>query len=179
MDPDSYLCRLADLFDGVVVTPPSIGAIIAIVLAVAYLDKIVSPIVLVFCLLFFVFQLFNSAKEQKNSPKDSKIMIKELQKRCKEQLEIELTVTGNAKVYIVEKSFDRKYGARPLKRKIQEEIEDRLAEAIIAGNIKKTDNTTGCANTGNLIATQNVGGIIGSINNGATIIKINNPYEAS
>ena len=56
-------------------------AIIAIVLAVANVDKTVSPIVLVFCLLFFVFQLFNSAKEQKNSPKDSKIMIKELQKR--------------------------------------------------------------------------------------------------
>ena len=37
MDPDSYLCRLADLFDGVVVTPPSVGAIIAIVLAVVLL----------------------------------------------------------------------------------------------------------------------------------------------
>ena len=37
MDPDSYLCRLADLFDGVVVTPPSVGAVIAIVLAVALL----------------------------------------------------------------------------------------------------------------------------------------------
>ena len=37
MDPDSYLCRLADLFDGVVITPPSVGAIIAIVLAVVLL----------------------------------------------------------------------------------------------------------------------------------------------
>ena len=37
MDPDSYLCRLADLFDGVVVTLPSVGAVIAIVLAVALL----------------------------------------------------------------------------------------------------------------------------------------------
>ena len=37
MDPDSYLCRLADLFDGVVVTPPSVGAVIAIVLAVVLL----------------------------------------------------------------------------------------------------------------------------------------------
>ena len=37
MDPDSFLCRLADLFDGVVVTSPSIGAIIAIVLAVLLL----------------------------------------------------------------------------------------------------------------------------------------------
>ncbi len=37
MDPDSYLCRLADLFDGVVVTPPTVGAVIAIVLAVVLL----------------------------------------------------------------------------------------------------------------------------------------------
>ena len=37
MDPDSYLRRLADLFDGVVITPPSVGAIIAIVLAVVLL----------------------------------------------------------------------------------------------------------------------------------------------
>ena len=56
-------------------------AIIAIVLAVANVDKTVSPIILVFCLLFFVFQLFNSAKEQKNSPIDSEIMIKELENR--------------------------------------------------------------------------------------------------
>ena len=45
-------------------------------------------------------------------------------------------------MYIVEKSFDRKYGARPLKRKIQEEIEDRLAEAIIAGNVKGGNKVT-------------------------------------
>ena len=56
-------------------------AILAIVLAVTEADKTVSPIVLVFCLLFFVFQLFNNANEQKNSPNDSEVMIKELQKR--------------------------------------------------------------------------------------------------
>ena len=70
------------------------------------------------------------------------IMVKELQKRCKEQLEIELNVTSNAKVWIVDKAFDRKYGARPLKRKIQDEIEDRMAEAIIAGQIKHGDKVT-------------------------------------
>ncbi len=70
------------------------------------------------------------------------IMVKELQKRCKEQLEIELNVTPNAKTWIVDKAFDRKYGARPLKRKIQDEIEDRMAEAIIAGDIKSGDKVT-------------------------------------
>ena len=61
-----------------------ISLIMSIVMAIIAIVLTVSPIVLVFCLLFllfFVFQLFNSAKEQKNSPKDSKIMIKELQKR--------------------------------------------------------------------------------------------------
>ena len=44
-----------------------------------------------------------------------------------------------AKAYIVEKAYDRKYGARPLRRKIQDEIEDRLAEEIIAGKVKAGD----------------------------------------
>ena len=70
------------------------------------------------------------------------IMVKELQKRCKEQLNIELNVTSAAKTFIVEKSFDRKYGARPLKRKIQDEIEDRLSEEIIKGAIKAGDKVT-------------------------------------
>lgn len=70
------------------------------------------------------------------------IMVKELQKRCREQLNIELNVTKAAKTYIVEKSFDRKYGARPLKRKIQDEIEDPLAEEIIKGNVKAGDKIT-------------------------------------
>lgn len=70
------------------------------------------------------------------------IMIKELQKRCQEQLNMELNVTSAAKMYIVEKSFDRKYGARPLKRKIQDEIEDRLSEEIITGRIKSGDKVT-------------------------------------
>ena len=70
------------------------------------------------------------------------IMVKELQKRCKEQLNIDLNVTSAAKTYIVEKAFDRKYGARPLKRKIQDEIEDRLAEEIIKGSIRSGDKIT-------------------------------------
>ena len=70
------------------------------------------------------------------------IMVKELQKRCKEQLAIELNVTAKAKEYIVEKAYDRKYGARPLKRKLQDEVEDVLAEEIIAGKICAGDSVT-------------------------------------
>ena len=64
------------------------------------------------------------------------LLVKELEKRCEEQLGIKLTVKDSAKALIVDKSYDKKYGARPLKRKIQEEIEDRLSEAIIAGKLK-------------------------------------------
>ncbi len=70
------------------------------------------------------------------------IMVRELQKRCKEQLNMDLNVTSAAKTYIVEKAFDRKYGARPLKRKIQDEIEDRLAEELIRGSIRSGDKVT-------------------------------------
>ena len=67
------------------------------------------------------------------------LMASELQKRCREQLQIELVIRDSANAYIVEKAYDRKYGARPLRRKIQDEIEDRLAEEIIAGKVKAGD----------------------------------------
>lgn len=67
------------------------------------------------------------------------ILCKELQKRCADQMGIALTVRDSAKTTIVDKSYDRKYGARPLKRKIQDEVEDRLAEEIIAGRIQRGD----------------------------------------
>ena len=65
------------------------------------------------------------------------LLVKELKKRCKEQLDIELTVRDSAKSFIVDKAYDRKYGARPLKRKLQEEIEDHISEDIITGKIKR------------------------------------------
>ena len=68
------------------------------------------------------------------------ILVKELQNRCKEQLNIDLVVRDSAKALIVEKAFDRKYGARPLKRKLQEEVENLLAEEIIRGSIKAGDH---------------------------------------
>ena len=67
------------------------------------------------------------------------IMVRDLQKRCKEQLQIDLVVREAAKEYIVEKAYDRKYGARPLRRKLQDEVEDRLADALIRGEIHTGD----------------------------------------
>ena len=67
------------------------------------------------------------------------ILLKDLERRCKEQMDIELKVRDTVKEYLVENSFDSKYGARPLKRAIQSKIEDPLAEAILNGEVKKGD----------------------------------------
>ena len=65
------------------------------------------------------------------------LMTKNLIARCQAQLNIELIIRDTAKNYIVEKAYNPKYGARPLRRMIQTEIEDRLAEEILTGNVKK------------------------------------------
>lgn len=64
------------------------------------------------------------------------LLSKNLCTRCKNQMDIDLTITPALKSYIVDKFSDLKMGARPLKRAIQTEIEDVMAEEILAGNIK-------------------------------------------
>ena len=63
------------------------------------------------------------------------LMCKELIGRVKTQMNITLTIRDSAKKYIVEKGNDQKYGARPLRRAMQTELEDKLAEAILDGEI--------------------------------------------
>lgn len=64
-------------------------------------------------------------------------LVKELQNRLSEQ-QIRLSINDEAKEYIAENGFDPVYGARPLKRFIQRNLETKLARAIIAGNIRET-----------------------------------------
>ena len=68
------------------------------------------------------------------------LMLKDLTDRCKKQMDITLTVRDSVKNYIVDKAYEPKYGARPLRRKIQNEIEDQLAEKILDGKVKKGCN---------------------------------------
>lgn len=68
------------------------------------------------------------------------LMMKELSERCEKQIDITLSVRDSVKNYIVEKAYDPKYGARPLRRKIQNEIEDRLAERLLDGTVKHGAN---------------------------------------
>ena len=67
------------------------------------------------------------------------ILVKKLEKRCKEQLDIELVVRNSVKDYLAESGFDSKYGARPLKRAIQNKLEDSMAEEILDGKIHRGD----------------------------------------
>ena len=62
-------------------------------------------------------------------------MLKQVQDRLKEQ-EIDVEFDDRVKEYISKKGIDTKYGARPLKRAIQSNIEDKIAESILDGVIK-------------------------------------------
>jgi len=66
----------------------------------------------------------------------AQIMIKEVTKRVKASLNIKLDLTKAALDEIAEKGFDPLYGARPLRRVIQSEIEDLVAEAVLEGSIE-------------------------------------------
>ncbi len=67
------------------------------------------------------------------------ILLKNLEKRCEEQLGIELKISESVKDYLAESGFDSKYGARPLRRVIQNRLEDPLANKILDGGIKTGD----------------------------------------
>ena len=70
------------------------------------------------------------------------LLLKELQKRCQEQMAITLKVSPAVKDYLAEEGYDSKYGARPLKRAIQTKIEDALAEEILEGRVKAGDTVS-------------------------------------
>lgn len=70
------------------------------------------------------------------------LLLKEFTKRCKEQMDITLNVRDSVKSFISEEGFDDKYGARPLKRAIQNKIEDALAEEILEGKVKSGDTVS-------------------------------------
>lgn len=67
------------------------------------------------------------------------LLISELQHRCEEQLQITLKVSSSAKKHLSEAGFDEKYGARPLRRAVQSQVEDALAEELLAGRVSRGD----------------------------------------
>lgn len=82
--------------------------------------------------------VFHTLKEE-HLKKIVGLLQKELTKRCKEQMGIELSFRSTVKNLIVEEGKDEKYGARPLKRAIQTKVEDALTDEILSGNVKAGD----------------------------------------
>ncbi len=70
------------------------------------------------------------------------IMVKSIAKRSKAQMNITLETGSEVIDHLAEVGYDEKYGARPLRRAIQTNIEDKLAEAILAGTIKEGDTVS-------------------------------------
>ncbi len=67
------------------------------------------------------------------------LLLDELARRCKEQMELTLKFSPAVRQYIAKEGFDPKYGARPLRRAVQSKVEDLLAEEILAGKVKAGD----------------------------------------
>ena len=67
------------------------------------------------------------------------IMLGSIEKRTIRQMNLKLQVSDGAKAFLVEKGYDEKYGARPLRRAIQNHLEDKLAEAVLYGEVKAGD----------------------------------------
>lgn len=79
------------------------------------------------------------------------LLSQNLVKRAKEELDITLKISPKAKEFIVKEGADKKYGARPLKRMIQNMIEDPLSEEVLKGNAKQGSTVTILCRDGKLI----------------------------
>lgn len=82
------------------------------------------------------------------------LMLKELKNRLAKQMDITLTYGDTVKNFIFEKGYDKKYGARPLKRAIQNNIEDSLAEEILSGKIQASDKVSMTVLDGKVVFTK-------------------------
>ncbi len=67
------------------------------------------------------------------------IMVQNIAKRSKAQMNISLEASPEVLEHLAEVGYDDKFGARPLRRAIQTNVEDKLAEGILAGTIKEGD----------------------------------------
>ena len=79
------------------------------------------------------------ALNEKHLKQIASLLLKALAKRCKEQMGIDLKIRESVKTLIVTEGFDNKFGARPLRRAIQNKIEDALAEEVLLGKVKSGD----------------------------------------
>lgn len=90
------------------------------------------------------------ALNKENIKDITKIMLKQFAKRVKDQMDMELCIADDVVDFISDKGFDKDYGARPIRRALQTELEDVLAEAVLMGDISigdTVDITLSCEGT--------------------------------
>lgn len=73
------------------------------------------------------------ALNEENIRSITDILVNNFVKRVREQMHMELHIKDEVIDFVSKKGFDKDYGARPIRRAIQTEIEDVLAEAVLAG----------------------------------------------
>ena len=79
------------------------------------------------------------ALNKENIKDITKIMLKQFAKRVKNQMDMELCIADDVVDFISDKGFDKDYGARPIRRALQTELEDVLAETVLMGDISIGD----------------------------------------
>ena len=80
--------------------------------------------------------------EEKQIQEIAGLMLAELKKRVRETSDIKLTYGARLKKYIFDKGYDKKYGARPLRRAVQTYVEDVMAEKMLSGEIVSGDKVS-------------------------------------
>ena len=79
------------------------------------------------------------ALDQENIRAITEIMVKQFVRRVKEQMDIRLDIDNEVIDFVAAKGFDKDYGARPIRRALQTQVEDVLAEAVLAGDVSVGD----------------------------------------
>jgi len=79
------------------------------------------------------------------------IILRQICERARRQLDIRLQITPQARAYLVEKGYDKKYGARSLKRTVQSLLENEMSEQLLSGSIRKGETVQADVQDGKLV----------------------------
>ncbi|MCD8015822.1 MAG: ATP-dependent Clp protease ATP-binding subunit [Lachnospiraceae bacterium] len=94
--------------------------------------------------------VFHSLSEE-NVRDITGLLLDELKARCEEQLELKLQFSAALKQLIAKEGYDPKYGARPLRRAVQNRVEDPLSEELLSGRAKRGDTVSVGAEKGTVV----------------------------
>ena len=83
----------------------------------------------------------------------TRIMLNNLKKRL-DAMEITINVTDKAVSHLADAGFDPVYGARPLRRAIQSQVEDLISDEMLSGNVKEGQSVTVDCIDGKLVVTE-------------------------